>query len=316
MPSEPVALAIADLHIWGKPPLIRTAEEDWLRAMQYQFDQVKKLQAELSGGRGKPPLPILCAGDVFDRHNPDPEVLNWCLDHLPHMLAIWGQHDVRHHRAENLDKSGFMTLVKASRITPLMPGKPVAVGKIRAHGFGWGEEIIPCVGQHGLALEVAVAHRYVWSERKEWSRYPGAPDDGEIGSLQQQLAGYDVAVFGDNHQSWKIDRKSPRGMSVYNCGTFLRRKLDEIDHRPAVGIIYFDGTVKRHYLDVSQDRFLDSEMSESMKNASEGLNLFLSALSNLGSCGLDYLDAIREMMDRERVSPSVRELMAKLLEET
>ncbi len=311
MIPQPVALAIADLHFWHRPPVARSCE-DWWAVQKHYLAQLKHLQHELSGGKGKPPLPILCAGDVFDKWNAEPETINFLLEHMPHLVSVCGQHDLHCHRYESLPRTAYYTLVKACRITHLHPGKPVGVGKLRVTGFNWGQELKPNTDPHGLALEVAVIHKYIWS-KNAGTGYPGASEDGMWFKASRQLRGFNVAVFGDNHKSLLVKTKHGDRPAIYNPGTFLRRKLDEVNHRPQVGIIYEDGTVGRHYLDCSEDKFLEAEALNHMAGDA-GFEGFLESLSDLGSCALDFSAEMKRTMERDKVPDDVKQLIFKYLD--
>ena len=54
--------------------------------MQRSLEQIRDLQKEFD-------CPVICAGDIFDKWNSPPELINFAYDNLPEIYAIPGQHD-------------------------------------------------------------------------------------------------------------------------------------------------------------------------------------------------------------------------------
>jgi len=261
----------------------------------------------------KPKVPIVCAGDVFDRWQSCPELINWAIKHLPMMYAIPGQHDLPHHSLDEINKSAYWTLVEAKignvhwedRLTvwTRIPG-------LVLYGFPWGKQISPVESRGGNVLRIAVAHRYIWTQGKQ---YAGASNDSHWSSFRKQLDGYDVAVFGDNHKPFEIETKD---CLIFNCGCLIPRSADERDHEPSVGLLYDDKHIERHYLDISQDKWLDlpeQEMWRAQEN--EKLTKFLDDLKTLGSTALDFHRAVLRFMDENEVDDGVRKALLEAIGE-
>lgn len=316
----PIAVLVADLHLSLRPPAARSAEPDWLATQAGYLKQLRQI-ADLSERKasGQLTLPVICAGDLFDKPNPSPELINFAIKHLPAMHAVPGQHDLNYHRYEDLKKTAYWTLVEAGKVVDLKPGKPVEVNSggtaLRLHGFPWGISVYPPKDPHDLLLEVAVIHSYIWTMG---TGYPGAPGGHRARNWLKCVYNFDVAVFGDNHKSFSY---SPPPGSVYktlvwNCGGFIRRRTDEKNHRPSVGLLYADGSVKRTYLDTGRDRFIDDRV-EQVKSSLKGAEIldFLEELENLADKDIDFRGAIMEWLDREKVPAEVRRTVLQALEE-
>src|ERR1700684_2614264 len=67
-----IAAFVADVHLSLKPPIARSCEKDWLMAQARPIRQVNSIGL-------KHGVPVFCGGDLFDKHNPPPELLSWCL---------------------------------------------------------------------------------------------------------------------------------------------------------------------------------------------------------------------------------------------
>ena len=308
--NELIAVCISDLHLSLTPPACR-ADKDWLETQAGYLQQVK----DLAGGG-----PVLCAGDIFDRWNAPPELINFALQHLPDgMICVPGQHDLPNHQMEDMHRSGYGVLVQAEKIVNLSDGhwrhlpwiddRKQDGGVVAVFGFGWGQDICSPKQQNHPdddSMKVTLIHQYVWVDGKG---FPGAPDTGRVSNLKKQLTGYDVAVTGDNHQDFQ-------GLSgnclVFNCGGFIRRKSDEIARRPRVGLLYADGTIESHKLDTSKDVFHEGvvdrpELPIDMKS-------FVDGLKELGEQGLNFQEAVEQHLAKGDYSPEVRQIIKQALE--
>ena len=118
MSTAPViALLVGDIHLSAKAPLCRAKEPDWFEAMARPLMELVDLQKQIGKESDGIP-PILCAGDVFDRWNSPPELINFALEYLPpQMYSIPGQHDLPNHNYNEIDRSAYWTLVAANKIT-------------------------------------------------------------------------------------------------------------------------------------------------------------------------------------------------------
>ena len=142
-----VAVLVSDLHLDDKPPVFRSPERDWLATQEGYLDQLRFLVRSVGN------VPLFVAGDVFNKWNP----INWAIDRLPECHAVPGQHDLRHHNLQDLEKTAYWTLVKAGVIRHLKQGIAHPVGQVVAHGFPWGVDVYPCKEPpHTFAVQLAV----------------------------------------------------------------------------------------------------------------------------------------------------------------
>jgi hypothetical protein len=259
-------------------------------------------------------LPILIAGDIFDKHSVPAETVNFALHYLPdNCYAVPGQHDLQNHSYRDIHKSSYYTLVKSGKVTNLHPGKPEELygTGVRLWGFPWGTPVKP-LAQHNssLGMDIAVIHSYIWTKR---TGYPGAPEEKRLNNYLENLSGFRIAVFGDNHSGF-LSEGSEEETTIINNGCLLRRKRDEIPYKPAVGIIHMDGSVSREYLDTSQDRFLESEETAKVLRADQDYLGFVDELNALGDTTISFEDAVLRALERVRPRESVRELVLESLE--
>lgn len=304
MPTA-IALAIADLHLSLKPPACR-ADKDWMKVQADYLKQIKDLIFA-------PRIPVLCGGDVFDRWNPTPELLNFALEHLPDgMVSVPGQHDLPFHRLEDMNRSGYGVLKKAKKIVDIS-GRPWSIPGLAVYGFAWGQELKSLSEQipiKGDPIHVALVHKYCWIQD---ASYPGAPEGSRAMSYYKTLKDYDVAVFGDNHIPF--DHTFSNGLKLCNMGTFIRRRSNEIPQAPSVLQINDDGSTKRIPLQTNIDRFHKDAGTREIKE-SEGLDLedFFTGLQGLGEGEFNFRDAVKMELDRRTdMQPKVREIIERIL---
>lgn len=297
-------ILVSDIHLQARAPIARSPEPDWFEAMARPLAEIEALAEEHDA-------PVVYAGDIFDRWNSSAEVINFALERLPRGFAVPGQHDLPHHNYDDIKRSAYWTLVEADHITNLEPGDPTPAGELTLYGWPWGFDARPPGPPlPGTELTVAVVHRYVWTRG---TGYPGAPDTARVGAYHREFGRYDVAAFGDNHIGFISNWKD--GGVVCNCGGLMRRKTDEREYRPGVGLLLNDGTVERHYLDTSQDEFIRATEAEEMVEQLLDMGGFLKSLRDLGvNEALDFTVAVRRFLHENPTADRVAEIILSAIE--
>jgi hypothetical protein len=295
-----IALAVADLHLGDSVPVARSAEGDWEQVQIRSLKQLCKYQLRYD-------CPVLIAGDLFDKPSVQPWCVNMALRHLPQKCyAIPGNHDLKNHNYADIRLTSFWTLVEGGRLTLVEPGRPKEIEgayPIRLHGFPCGVPVKPLSQPHDMFVEVALVHDYIWSG--ETTGYQGAPDDKFVGVFGKVTVGYDVVLVGDNHMSFLV-------ADILNCGCFQRRKADEKNLTPCVGLLYSDGSIKRKKLDTSEDRWIDN-VADAETLVGTNCSDFIRELDALGDAALDYAAAVKRRL-ANGVSKEVKEVVLRCLE--
>ncbi len=309
-----VGVFLADIHLSSKRPACRASDEEWFGVMEGYFGQVMNIAHRRTDiGDGKildQKVPIICAGDVFDKWNSSPELINFALQYMPKMWSIPGQHDLPYHRYEDRKKSAYWTLVEAGRIVDLNAVHTISPD-VRIHAFPYGFEITPLETPHDLVIDVALVHKYIW---RKGACYPDAPPELRLASQYKILKGYDVAFYGDNHIPF--DHEPEEGCKVYNIGSLMRRKIDQLNHRPSVCLLYSDKSVKRHYLDVSKDKFIDVKdlIGEDPESDDGKMSAFVDDLLTLVDTAVNFSEALSKVVDKKDISPEVARVILTALE--
>jgi len=293
--AKVVAIGVADLHLSDQPPLARSGEPDWYDAMERQLSEL----AELAN---KYDVPVLCAGDVFDRWNVPPRLISFALTYLPEpFYTVFGNHDLPNHSWERRYESALGTLWAAGTVGLLPQTSLRDFDHMVVQGFHFQHSPGSCSDHR---LSIAVVHDYCWNAA---TGYPGAPQDRHIRHWPKLYEGFDVVIVGDNHHSFEH-------RNIWNVGGFFRRSIDERDHRPSVLLIHDDASVQRHYLDVSQDVFEEREPVAPTKGEQPEIQEFLKQLEGLEVEKLDFLDAVRKFC-RQELRVEMRRVLLDLIGE-
>jgi len=302
-----IAILCSDLHLSHKAPIARSAEPDWYEAMRRPLQELRRLE-RLYG------VPVICAGDIFDRWNSPAELINFAMDNLPeHFYAIPGQHDLPFHSLEDIEKSAYWTLVAAGRITNLPAVSILSKEpKLQIYAFPWGTEVKPreeIVTKHVHGVPLAVVHSYIWTSG---NNYPGASKESRIGRWLKKLKGYSAAAFGDNHRGFH--RMGDEGYShVFNCGTFIRRKVDEMKYDPQVGLLTSNGEIIPYYLQTHEDVFIDIASALGLMEKAFDFEDFLNELGSLGDKALNFFEAVESFCKANKIDKQVVKIIQQSL---
>lgn len=300
---EVVAIAVSDIHLSHTPPAARAAEEDWYFAQWQYFEALSKLVHEHGCEY------VLVAGDIFDRWNPPPKIINAAIHWFQGLgatcLAVPGQHDLPFHGAVRVAESAYHTLCAAKAIEDISGRTATANfdGGLLFTGFEWNRPLLEV--PQGEALRIAVVHKYCW---KGAYKHPQAKAADHFGEHAECLAGFDVAVFGDNHKHFIDTSGAP---IIVNCGGFMRRKSDEKDNTVAATLIYSDGTVEAVPLETKQpEQWVESDLSPHIENPK--VAAYVQALGEVELLGLDYTEALEQAA--KAASPGAARAISEALE--
>jgi DNA repair exonuclease SbcCD nuclease subunit len=301
MSKTALAILVSDIHLSDKPPIFRSSEPDWFEAMKRPLDQLQYFANKFD-------CPIVCGGDVFDKWNSSPELINFAIDNLPMMYSVAGQHDLPHHRYSAIERSAYWTLCKTGNIINLNENEPIEIKNgLMLHGFGWNVDLAPMLSGD-LCFHLAVVHRYIWAGAA--TSYSDAPETNHVNHLSKKLKGFQAALFGDNHKGFLTTTKD--GLTIFNHGGFMRRTRDQINYKPKVGVLFSDGTIERKELDCSEDKTLVVENETSTRTEIDFEN-FVVELEKLGSDSLDFRKSILSYCENQNIEKEVHSLIMELM---
>lgn len=302
-----IAIACADLHLQHKAPIWRSNEPDWYDAMKRPLMELRSLQQEYEG------CPVLCAGDIFDDgEKATPELINFALACLPdNFYSIAGQHDMPNHNiGEVFSRSAFGTLIETNKIS-LVPND--SLKEMDVFGYDFGMTINLNTNYKIPLLSIALSHQYIWSAPK--NKYKTASEENRISQfnkkenfIKNKLFGYDIIIFGDNHIGFKAHLKDT---TIINCGSLMRRHKDQIDYKPKAWLIYSNGEVEPHYLDISKDKYLEPEELEKKEKKQQEFNMedMAKRLKELGASAFEFKNFIEDFFQKNKTNPIVKEII-------
>lgn len=261
--------------------------------------------------------PLIIAGDVFDKWNSPPELINFAIDEFGKfgygVYCVPGQHDLPGHNYEESYRSAYGSLIRSKVVVDVPGGKytPLANG-LCLHSFPWGFPVEPLAEdlrshldlQYRVKVNLAVVHAYIW---KAGCSYPGADENKLVANVKESLSGYDAAVFGDNHIGFLAGK-------ILNNGGLMRRKIDEIDYQPSVGILTEGGVITRHHLNCSLDVFIDREKYLDIEAEELDFSEYIEELKEIGVATLDFREELSRRMEVSKTDASVKSIVLSLLD--
>ena len=302
-----LAIFVSDLHLSHTPPIWRSCEEDWYALQERALKELQELRARHSFDYGDVRrCPIFCAGDIFNSWSSPPELINFALEHLPKMYAIPGQHDLPNHNIKEMHKSAYWTLVKAGKVMHIDDLVSVEKGML-LHGFSFGRKVrkVKTPEKNWKSKHIALIHQYNWVPK---ASYKKASTKGKVTRKRKEFKDYDIVVCGDNHIPFE---KMIGDTLFWNCGGFMRRHSDEIKHRPRVGLLMEDGTMKSHRLKSYHDDKYISVDPKSDKQADMDLTELGNELLKLNDARFDFTVAVNRYMQKYNVRREVMEIVMK-----
>lgn len=298
--KHPIAVLISDIHLSHLKPICYAQDLDWYSLMEYYLEQ---LRAEAN----EKDIPVIFAGDLFDKWNAPAELINFAIQNLPYMYGIPGQHDIPHHNFELLNKSAWSILELAECIE-FVNRERMLSSNLMIHPVQWGESIDSVRLEKNRCCQLLLTHKYIWTDYK--NSYPNAPKENMIGAYKKALSSYDAALFGDNHKGFLAKAGK---CHVLNNGAMMRRKSDEINYQPCYGLLYKDGSIERVPFDTSRDVF-DSSVLDVEINQDIDLS-FISKLRDLKDRKLDFESEVKHIVDSKVYPDSVNKIIIRLIED-
>ena len=302
-----IGIFCADLHLTLNAPVWRSAEPDWLEAQARVLKEIFDLAEDYD-------CPVFIVGDMFDKAIVSTELSNWIYEHIsiPNIYAIPGQHDLPNHQYDNIHKTGFRNLVNSNIIKEIKELSPIEFSNFIICGFPFDSEIVQ-LNYTTKKLKIAIIHEYIWTGNHH---YPNAPDEAKLTGdktqyIDRKWFGYDVIVYGDNHKGFMVGMGKT---TVFNCGTLMRRKSDEINYKPQVGLLLESGKVVPHYLDISEDKYIESDEIPVETEEELDMSSFMQELERLGKTALDFMDAMKQFLHAGKTSDEAKQIILDAME--
>lgn len=301
-----LAVLCSDIHFCHKKPSARSPEPDWYLAMVNPCEQLANIANQYD-------VPVVIAGDLFDRWNAPAELVNFAIVQLRRIknpiFTIPGQHDLPNHNYDDIKRSAYWTLVEAQVINHLPASAPTLAHGMSLHAFPWSYDVTPLRSKSSF-VSLAVCHSYIHTSK---TGYKGASESLLVNSYRKKLKGYDAAVFGDNHIGFLSGTVRGR-KNLLNCGSFMVRKVDEIGRQPVVGLLHSNGNISRVELDTSLDQYVDVDASIELVEMALNMTDFVGALGALGQDSLSFFDQVKQFLETNDISTAVRKRVMEAVE--
>ena len=284
-----LAILCSDLHLRETAPSAR-AEKDWYEVMENHLNALGKASSRWG-------VPIVCAGDVFDRWNPSSELVRFAIQKLPPLNAIPGQHDLRYHDYESRLRGVYGCLVAAGTILDLPAGEWFGWHGLQIWAMPWGRWEPPTSRHHFDGIGLGVLHKYAWSN--QFNCHAKAEESSRFERLYPNL---DAMIIGDNHIPWMLP-------NVMNHGGFIPQNADQKSLVPHYGVLMSDGSIEKHPYDVPDPIWLESwqPQVEESKIASE----VIQELQELQLSGNSFLESLERAVDT--ASPAVQANLRRMI---
>lgn len=300
--TTPLAVLCSDLHLRETTPRSR-AESDWYEVMEAQLRVIETASLRLG-------VPIICAGDVFDKWNPSAELVNFAIKNLPKMFAIPGQHDLRYHSYEERHRGAYGALCAAGNLIDLPANEFHAISfgdKHKPHlwvwAMPWGEYDLPKPSPKSKSdFKLGVLHQYRWCNPT--NKHPKAEDSSKLESC---FPGLDALVIGDNHIPWELP-------GILNHGGFIAQNSDQKDYQPHYGVLYADGHIERKPYNTPAPQWLDAGIELPKEKIAGEVIEQLNQLQGSSDSFTDRLKLAIRNVAKDEVKSQLESILQKVME--
>lgn len=219
------------------------------------------------------------------------------------ILTVFGQHDLKYRAKGNTTLDAIVATCKNIIISKriFLPSKEQNVS---LYCSSYDEEVPKIISKDEtfgiLLIHKMVIQNKLWASQTEYVQ----------GFNFVKANKFPLIISGDNHQSFIINLKSAKKY-LFNCGSLLRSKIDQINHKPF--IIIFD-TETRQYEQIMipiepAEKVFALEKTSKEKELNENLMAFISGLSEHKEVGLKFEDNLNFYMNENNVKQEIRDII-------
>lgn len=280
---KPTAILTGDWHLREDQPRCRT--DNFWGAQWKKVKFIKELQDEYANKYTN--CPIFHSGDLFHHWKPSPRLLSWCIDNLPFMYCIPGNHDLPNHNLGMLQKSGLWTLEKAGKIAILQTELGV-------------EKRWDVLGEK-YDRTVAIIHKLI--------NHPQSNTTAK--GLMKKLKDYDLILTGDNHQHFIEKNKN---QLLVNPGSLTRQTADQTEHFPCVVLWDAKNNEYEHVYLPIENNVITREHLVTAKERDVRMEAFVDSLDGDYEVELSFEKNLKAYFENNRTRKSVREMVQESVE--
>lgn len=304
--SLPDAILTSDWHFREDTPLCRT-DQNFLDTQVKKLCEIADIRFNLLKRNNKEDtyyddnvLPIICAGDVFDRWKVSPFLLSVAISSFPPAIhAIPGNHDLPGHALSRMNESAYNVLIQADCITD-----HVCDGSEHLFNGYWGEMTI-------ANRSVLILHTLVTEEGGEFGEDVPSAMDVLKAFPEENGQDYDLILTGDNHKSFVV--RSGKRLLV-NPGSLTRQTADQSNHRPCVYLYYADkNEVVPRYISIDETA-VSREHLEAQKAKEERISAFVQHLNNDFEISISFEENLKKILQSEKIQSSVKNKIWEIID--
>jgi len=264
---------------------------------------------------------IIQPGDLFDTHTVSNEVKAKLIRFLKKnmweeegVFFVSGQHDISGHSLHTL-KNSPLAVMEASGVGKLLTSSPQYLGdsvtqkqSIFIYGASYGEPIPE--PREKNEYNILVLHKMIGDREL----FPGQ----ELTKPNQFLRNnpdYQLVICGDYHYRFSSQYNS---RTIINAGCIVRKTIGKFDleHKPSVCIFDTDtNEVKFVELDVEPVERVFDLSRETKKDKLETEKFINSLKEGNSGKGINWKDALLQVMKRKKPSKEVQNIIDECLEE-
>ncbi len=277
----PTAILCADLHIREDQPKCRL--DDFWETQIKKMKWLKELQEKYD-------CPVLCSGDYFHHWKPSPRLLSACIEYMPFVFTIPGNHDLPNHSLDLIEKSGLWTMKKSKKVEILR----VELGKA-----------FPYL-QNFSKRDIAILHKLINHPKSDHSAL----------SVMGKLEGFDLVLSGDNHQCFDefIVENGRAKQILVNPGSFSRQTTEQIHFEPNV-VLWYAGTNEITYVPIPiEQNVVSREHLERLEERDGRMDAFVSNLKSDYDLELSFEANLKNYFSKNRTRKNVEEMVWESME--
>jgi UDP-2,3-diacylglucosamine pyrophosphatase LpxH len=237
-----LAIAIADTHLSTNPPTLHADDVNWFEHIERNFDWLFSQAQEYN-------VPILIAGDIFDKAVNDSKLLSFTISLLSRspqpIYTVAGNHDLPFHSIDKIEDSGYAVLMKSGVIIDCSEPQTYFRNNtsVQVHGYHWLKPFSSIIHQNSESVQIALVHRMITDGKAGW--YPGCEQHTVDAVIKQFKPYFHYAIFGDNHTPFVTCYNAREGkVHVINPGSYLRRNRGDLELAPRAYLIQTRGATK------------------------------------------------------------------------
>jgi len=279
-------LLVGDIHYTDKAP--RTRTDDYLSEWYRKFMILKNHN-----------LTMLQPGDLTD--TPFLSYLSFrrLLSILQGttILTVYGQHDLRYRNKGNTPVDALRDACPNFYITDAVPYE--LEKNVYVYGASFEEEIPKITTES--SFNILLIHRMISPVKSEdWHEEEALP------FLKKHK--FDLIVSGDNHKSFEIRNGFKR---LINCGSLMRSKIDQVDHKPCYYILDTKtDKLEKHFIPITEGhKVFDMSLKEEKAERNEDLEAFVSGLSKQKEMELNLMDNLTAYMKKNNIEEEIRDII-------